>query len=669
MNTETKASVTSPDLYSTFIIHDVGASSLLRTGNVMPDAALGHEREMFITSSIVCEETDEEFNQETGENTQVTIIISDTSAADKNGGVSLIPSHTHLDANPAPWSDPHFLRRCLKQCLKLTFPDKTDVCCFLCPDTCKSFIGLRKHLRETHNLSHGITQLPNLPAECISETAKEIRKLDCKCSAFICATCEVTFPHLLRLVQHVLLDHPTRCGDFTFFAEQQQKSCLEKCPRCTVLDKLCRVDYDLFVRVLLECMECCDEECRTLLLSWPLAHYAEPCEWCAKEEDKAKEHPGDSPGTHGAEREVVCYRIKQEHFDKFSQKSVTSECICPLMKCPECPKTVANYADLRKHVRQNNHSNWHDLRLMWEKYKTIKENCPVCPKHSYHMYILCPHCPHLDFDSERDAQTHMNFHHNTQDGDKLHGVCTCCNYFLCLKCNTSYPTPQSLHRHMRQMQHETPENLAAIPAMIQDSIRSREGCSHCSLQGSLIASVSLQKEEKCSCRWAECSTCKTSFRRVGGLLDHTLRAKHPMSARDIRKEREKLASSMITCQRCCIETNKYCALCHHKENFMYTHLRTFHQDCQIMLLRDDCGNVLEEHHAGGSDCRHLARYECSVCNVCHPRVNDLLCHVRRQHPQCHFTLVCLNLNEDRQQVKNLTGCENLMLLSVVDKKL
>ncbi|MPC18852.1 hypothetical protein E2C01_011747 [Portunus trituberculatus] len=669
MNTKTKTSITSPELYSPFIIHNVGASSLFSAGDVMPDVPLGHRGEMFITSSIVCEELDEELNQETGENTQVTIIISDSSATDKNG-VSLTPSHTLLGASPAPWSDPFFLRRCLEQCLKLTTPERIDVCCFLCSETCKSFSGLKKHLRESHNLSHSITQLPNLPAECISEIAKEIKKLECKCLVFVCPTCEVTFRHLLKLVQHVLLDHPTRCGDFTFFAEQQQKSHLEKCQRCMILDKLCHVDYDLFVRVLLECVECCDEECRALLLSWPLAHYAEPCEWCAKEEED-KEHSGDSPSTHGTEREVVCYRIKLEHSDKLSQKSA-SECICPLMKCPECPKTLANYADLRKHVRQNNHSSWHDLRLIWEKYKTIKENCPVCPKHSYHKYILCPHCPHLNFESERDAQTHMNSHHNTQAGNKLHGVCTCPNYFLCLKCNTSYPTPQSLHWHMRQMQHETPENLAAIPAMIQDNIGSREGCPHCSLQGFLSASGSLQREEKCSCRWAECSTCKTSFKRVGGLLDHILRAKHPMSARDIRKERQKVASSMITCQRCCIEANKYCVLCHHKENFMYTHLRTLHQDCQIMLLRDHCGNVLEEHHQhhmGSSVSRGPARYQCSVCHVCHPRVSELLCHVRHQHPHCHFTLLCLDLSEDIRQVKDLAGHDHLMLLSVVDKKL
>ena len=665
---KTKTLVTPPDLYSNLVYHHVDANTLHNNVDVMQKAALGHEGEKRCINSIVCEEIYEELNHGADEDTQVTIIISDTSLAAKNCKVSFSPPDTRLAVNSIPSSDPCNFRRCLEQCLNLASSQKFDVCCFLCSETYMSFIDLREHLRQAHNLSHGVNRLSNLPSECIIQIAKEIKKLECKCTAFICATCGVTYHYLLQLMQHVLLDHPTHYGDFPFFTEQQQRKYLEKCQRCTVLDKMCHIDYDLFVRVLLDCVECCDEDCRTLLLSWPLAHCSEPCEWCAEESEGA-EHTGNKAGTHGAEREVVCYRIKQKYLHKYSQESRILKCICPLMKCPECPKTVANYADLRRHVRQTSHSNWHDLRLMWEKYKIIKENCPVCLKHSYHSYILCPHCPHLAFESERDAQTHMDSQHNTQTGDKFHALCTCPNYFLCLKCNTSYPTPQRLHQHMRQMRHETPENLTAIPNMIKESIKGRKGCPRCSLQHSRDVTGSQEKEQECSCRWAECSTCKISFKKVSGLLDHTQRAKHPMSAKDIRKEREKLASSVTICQKCCIEANKFCMLCHQRENFMYTHLRTLHQDCQIMLLRDDCGNLLEEHHVESWDCGRLARYECSVCLICYPRVNKLLCHVRRQHPQCFFILVCLDLSEDVKQVKDFDGRQELMVLNVVDKKL
>lgn len=667
MDTEIRTLVTSQELHSTFNVQHVNASTLHSIDTRMPETALNHEEKTCINSSIVCEEVYEELDQEADENALVTIVISDLSVATKNVAESLNPPDTQDVEKFTPLIDPCHFRRCLEQCLKLAMSDETEVCCFLCPETYTSFVDLRKHFRQTHKLTHSVAQPLNMPIKCITKIAKEVKQLECKCTTFMCAVCEVTHRDVLRLVQHVLLDHPTRYGDFPFFTEQQQRSSLEKCKRCAILDKLCHIDYDLFVRVLLNCVDCSDEDCKTLLLSWPLAHCSEPCEWCAEESEG--EGAGNTASTHGKEREVVCFRIKQKHSNKISQRTETSKCICPLIKCPECPQTVASYADLRKHVRQNNHGSWHDLRLVWEKYKVIKENCPVCSKHSYHNYILCPHCPQLVFESEKAAQTHMDSQHNTHDGEELPAVCTCPSHFLCLKCNTSYPTPQSLHSHMRQKQHETPENLAAIPAMIKRSIDGRKGCPRCSLQDSHKASGSQKKEEKCSCRWAKCSTCKTSFRRVSGLLDHTLRAKHPMSAKDIRKEREKLASSVTVCQRCCIEARKFCMLCHRKENFMYSHLKTRHQDSQIMLLRDDCGNLLEEHHTESWDGKHLARYECSVCRVCYTRFNELWCHVRQQHPRCYFTVMCLDLSEDVCQVKDFVSHDEFMVLNVIDKLL
>lgn len=621
---------------------------------------------LWADSSIVCEEIYEELDLES-EETHVTIIISDTSTTSGNEP-SLRPTATHSTFSMVPLDNTVHLRNSLRECLKLASCHGSEACCFLCTESYMSFTDLKKHFIEDHNLTQNIAQLSNVPSEHIMQVAKEIRHLDCSCTEFVCKSCEGKFSTILELMEHVLLHHPTTFGNFQFFTALQKRG-LKKCQRCTILEKLCLIDYDLFVRVLIDSTNSSDENCKVLLKSWPLADCSEPCICCAEEgEPEEFRHCELTDQTSAIKREVVCYRIKQARMKKKrSQKAKASMCICPILKCPDCPTTVANYPDLCKHIRLNGHSSWRDMKILWDKYKIIKENCPICPKYSYHCYILCPHCPELAFESEKAAQAHMDSHQKGQTRNKAAPECTCPNYFLCLKCNSSYPTPQSLHHHQQQMQHTTEENLVAIPAMIQRSTKGRRECARCSLDDSgNMPGVYLEQE--CSCRWVECSICKTSFRKVSSLLDHKNKDNHAMSATDIRKEKEKLASSVKTCPRCSIEVEKYCMLCHQREAFLPTHLRTRHQDHQIMLLRNDSGVFLEEVHTTGWDKGRLARYECSVCLLRFSFPTRLRHHVRQQHSHCYFVLFCLDLSNDILQVKDFAAHEELMILNIVSNK-
>lgn len=667
MTTENSAIFTPLESDGTYVIypcdintwHDIKAQEATISPAACDGATLRPE------SSIVCEEIYEELNLEKEESC-VTIIISDTCTTSGNDETSLGAPATNVTLSSVASDSAIHVQRSLRECLKLASSHGTEACCFLCPETYTSFTDLKKHFIAAHNLTQTIAQLTHVPSEYILLVAKEIKNLKCSCTTFICTTCKGNFSDILKLMQHVLLDHPATFGSFPFFTEQQYSDA-RICQQCTILKKLCHIDYDLFVKVLLDCRDCLDENCELLLKSWPLADCSEPCTWCAEEvEPEEARHSELTDGTPTVKREVVCYKIKQA-LKKCSKKGKASTCICPILKCPECPKTVANYADLCRHIRLSCHSTWHDMKILWDKYKIIKENCPVCPKYSYHCYILCPHCPHQTFESEKAAQAHMDSQHKAQTRNETVLACTCPNYYVCLKCSTSYPTPQSLYCHLQLMQHSTEENLAAIPAMIQRSIKSREGCPRCALEDS-SNTPSLYQEEECSCKWVECSICKISFRKVSSLRDHKDRDKHVMSATDIRKEKQKLASSVKTCHRCCSEVEKYCMLCHERETFLHTHLRTRHQDCQIMLLRNNSGTYLEEVHTSGWDKGRQARYECSVCLLRFSFFNKLRHHVRQQHPHCYFTLLCLDLSNDVLQVKDFAAHEELMVLNVISKR-
>lgn len=622
------------------------------------------EPTMCANSTIICEEIYEEPDLGT-EDSHVTIIIHDTSTTDENYCSSLEPSDMYFTLSSGPPVDADHIRRSLRECLRLASDQETEVQCFLCPETYQSFANLKKHFTETHDLTQSITHLANIPSEYITLMAKEVKHLECSCTGFFCKTCNTKFTHILPLMQHVLVNHPTTYGSFPFFMEKQ-KGVLKKCQQCTILEKLCYIDYDLFLRILFDQSESSDESCKVLLTTWPLANNSEPCLWCAEEGEQGEVGLSELPDISSiAKREVVCYRIKQGLKKKCLQKARAPVCICPILKCPDCPKTVANYADLCKHIRVNGHSSWQDMRILWDKYKIIKENCPVCPKYLYHCYIVCPHCPQVALGSEKAAQAHMDSEHKNQAKNKAAPLCSCPNSYTCLKCSTSHPTPQRLYHHLQKKQHVTEENLAAIPAMIQRTIKNKRECPRCSLSDSGNTSDSCQKEE-CSCRWVQCSTCKTSFRKVSSFLDHIDKVKHIMSASDIKKEKEKLASSVKTCRRCCIEVDRCCVLCHQREHFLGTHMKTYHQDHQIMLLNDS-GTFVEEPYTKEWDRGRLARYQCSECLLCFPSINKLRHHVRLQHPHRYFILFCLDLSGDVLQVKDFAAHEELMVLNIVTK--
>ncbi|XP_069957955.1 uncharacterized protein [Cherax quadricarinatus] len=287
-----------------------------------------------------------------------------------------------------------------------------EVNCFMCSNTFSSYYKLRDHLIKDHSLKINANMLSDPGSEYLHIIVKHLKVLNCNCAHYECKKCKETFQQRLVLLHHILSHHPQFYSTFSFFPFHSVACYTISCPQCAILEKLCTINYLLFIKVLLE-IENCQKDKYTLLLDWcpsvkPVRHNVE----CLSEEPHKKAELLDS----SRDGKVVCYCITQQtHSGKIvprvkKMKHSVSECICPLLKCPTCPKTTATFGSLRKHIRLNNHNNW-NMKLLWRKYKIIKENCSACGRFPYLDYILCPHCPHISFEDEEAAEAHMDSLH------------------------------------------------------------------------------------------------------------------------------------------------------------------------------------------------------------------------------------------------------------------
>lgn len=661
----------------------------------------GEETTVFSDSPVIVMKDVEE-DLET-DDTLVTITIFENGSDDSKRNMEVERSSALQILPISPSSKyPFDLKSCFQQCLKLVSMDctcekvinasssrvavaglnKTKVCptcclqmnCFMCLNTYSSYIDLKEHFIKDHSLQHNANKLSNPSSEYVEIVSMQLEMLDCSCTDFECEQCKLTFKQRLPLVHHSLLDHPHFYPTFSFSA-QPGGLYGSSCPQCTVLEKLCDINYYLFIKVLLK-IEGCSDEVHAQLLQWcpsgePFKNNVE-CESKNSNEDSYQEGLLDNVG----DTEVVCYSVMQQtHFGKIVHdmekgKHVESvECICPILKCPDCPKTTTTFGDLRKHVRLNDHNNWNKMRLLWKKYKAIKENCPSCHRFSYTSYVLCPHCPHLSFEDEDEAKAHMDSLHQrhvSESRTETMLTCTCSKLFLCMICETYYRTPQGLHHHMRRLGHETRENFDAIPRMIKERIEDKRKCARCSLFTSSKALVvrSDEDQEQCSCKWAVCNMCGNSYKKISVLIDHMRKMKHPVDLEYIERERKKLNASFKSCQKCNSMEDRYCIFCNTRENFIYHHIRTHHQDQQILVLNGKNYELKDEYDIICEN-KDFAKYECSICLKRFLHTTTLRHHVRKIHPDCYFTLQCLDLSTDTLKMENFAIRKEIRVLAIV----
>lgn len=579
------------------------------------------------------------------------------------------------------------MRRCLEQCLQLAdfesnckirtvsiYEEKnkeklqkkaTQFTCFVCSKSFEVFSQLKDHLVGEHFLTFWRTEESCQTSKFVEILSDELKSAECKCCEFICQECKVKFSKRFLLLKHTSESH---CRIFSpqLLQDGQQRKIDDFCNQCIILQKLWVIDYTLFITVLKHIEEISSEQFTDLL------HCDRLKESCAKtQEVRSKNVVGqeskerctlmseEETMSANEEFEIHCYCVLQPNC-KVPQYT---ECVCPMLKCPECPQTVCNFSELRRHTRLNNHNNSNAMRLLWNNYKYFKKHCPVCRDFVYHNYIMCPHCPHLHFEEEDKASNHMDIvHGRTAVGEDL--TCTCTNFFLCLTCQKYYRTPQGLHHHMRRLGHETPENFEAIPKMIKDKLAQRKKCPHCSLLTSSVASDTEECEDQpdCTCKWAVCKTCGNSYRKVSSLLSHMKKMGHQSNDKYIQSEREKVTSSFKACLRCNSNDDRFCIFCNKRENFVYHHIRTHHQDQLIMLLSDENMMTIDEYQVNN------LKYECSICLRRFLHTPTLRCHVRKVHPHHYFTLQCLSLENDNLTVNDFAVREKIRVIGAVPSK-
>nr|XP_045583881.1 uncharacterized protein LOC123746407 [Procambarus clarkii] len=597
----------------------------------------------------------------------------------------------HSTNNSPSFRYPIALKDCFLQCLKfiqagctcerenlISQENKTkinscptccsEVSCFLCSDTFSCY-HLKNHMMKNHAVKINNNMLSNPDSDFLDIVSEHLKMLDCNCAHYECGRCKLTFRLRIDLLHHILLDHRRFYSPYSLHSDGHLAI---NCPQCAILGKLSIVNYYLFIKVLLR-MEKCPEEKYTLLLEWcPPNVSLKNAIVCVNEES----HAESQLSTCDRAGEVMCYTILQKAQSgkrtpriKRKKSSESNDCICPLLKCPDCPKTTTNLGDLRKHVRLNNHNNWNSIRELWRKYKIIKENCPACEKFQYLDYILCPHCPHIHFDDEEAADTHMNLLHRGNVGKsaiKTDTGCTCAKQFLCMTCDKYFCTPQGLHHHMRRLGHETRANFDALPGMIKTRIKDKKKCPRCSLFiSSKSQTVGSEEEpEECSCEWAVCNTCGNSYKKICVLLDHMRKMDHPVNIEYIEKERKKLISAFKGCQKCNNMEDRYCIFCNTRQNFIYHHMKTHHHDQQLMVLNGNNCELLDEYDLDNIE-RDIAKYECSVCLKRFLHSTTLRNHVRKVHPDCYFTLHCIDLSGDTLKMEDFASRKEIKVLAIV----
>ncbi|XP_042241146.1 uncharacterized protein LOC121878791 [Homarus americanus] len=640
------------------------------------------------------------------DDTLVTITISEVNegGGESNMKVDCSPP-VHITGGSASGC-PIDLQSCFEQCLKFISADCTcgmkrslsssqvsvtglneatgcpaccsEVTCLLCSHTFSSYFNLKDHFLKDHSLSDSAHEVSNPSSEFIAIVSQQLKILNCSCNDYECDHCKTTFKKLLNLLHHVLIDHPDFYSSFPFFAAQRKGNRAVSCPRCAILDKLCVVNYYLFIRVLMVIESCSEEACAPLLQWCPAG---ESLRSTKEYESKLINEESHQGGQYlDDDTEVVCYSIQQESRSgkglrgvKKTKYAKASKCICPLLKCPECPKTTANFGDLRKHARINDHNVWNKMKLLWKKYKIIKEHCTACSGYSYLSYIFCPHCPHMSFEDEDAAQGHMDSLHGggtNRSALKTDLACTCTKQFLCMKCDTYYRTPQGLHHHMRRLGHETRENFDAIPRMIRKKMEDKKKCPRCSLFMSSKARVTTDEDqENCSCKWAVCSTCGNSYKKISVLLDHMTKMEHPIDEEYIESEKKKLITSFKNCQKCSSMEDRYCIFCNTRQNFIYHHMRTHHQDQLIFLSSGENCELFDEYDLNSGDLsnkiRDIAKYECSICFKSFLHTTTLRRHVSKIHPDCYYTLQCKDLSTDKLKMEDFASQREIKVLATV----
>ncbi|XP_071549439.1 uncharacterized protein [Panulirus ornatus] len=681
--------VTSPSNNSKNYIKDVDEAKV---------AIVNNEETRLLSSSPVIIMKDIEDDMETND-MLVTITIFENGTDDRERQTE--PALQNMPVSPSS-RYPFDLKSCFQQCLKFIYMNctcekitnpssevtmgglnNTRICpscclnmnCFLCSETFSSYTNLKEHFIKDHSLQHSANKLSNPSPDYVERVSMQLQMLDCSCTDFKCKQCKVTFQQRLLLLHHILLDHPHFYPPFSF-STQSDVFFGNNCSQCSILEKLCVVNYYMFIKVLLK-IEVCSDEIYAPLLQW--CPSGEPFKSAVDYESKninEDSYQEDLLFDNTGDTKVVCYSfLQQTHFGKTVHdmekgKHVRSaECICPLLKCPDCPKTAATFGDLRKHVRLNDHNNWSKMRLLWKKYKAVKENCPSCHKYFYTSYVLCPHCPHLSFEDEDTAKTHMDSLHQGHVSEFRSETvlkCTCSKLFLCMVCKTYYRTPQGLHHHMRRLRHETRENFDAIPRMIKERMEDKRKCARCSLFVSSKVNVvrSDEDQEQCSCKWAVCNMCGNSYKKISVLIDHMRKMKHPVNLEYIEHERKKLNASFKSCQKCNSMEDRYCIFCNTRENFIYHHIKTHHQDLQILLLNARNYELKDEYDIICEN-RDFAKYECSVCSKRFLHTTTLRQHVRKIHPNCYFTLQCLDLSNDTLKMETFATRKKIRVLAIV----
>ncbi|XP_042861695.1 uncharacterized protein LOC122250176 [Penaeus japonicus] len=578
------------------------------------------------------------------------------------------------------------MRKCLEQCLQLlelensyemkTFSfnedssrqkllnNATKLTCFLCSESFEIFAQLKDHLIEKHFLKIWRNEESCQNSKFVKILCDELKNIDCKCSEFICQECKAKFSNRVLLLKH-MSESLCRVYSPQLPQDDWKRKIDGFCNQCIILQKLWIIDYALFITVLKHLDYISSEQYTALLHCYP------PKEPIRKSQEINSSNGEKSKDLYtimleeetvnaNEEFEIHCYCILQPE----CRSPEYTACVCPMLKCPKCPQTACNFSELRRHTRLNNHNNYNAMRLIWNNYKYFKKNCPSCKDFVYHNYILCPHCPHLHFEEEDKASNHMDIVHGRTAAGEEDLTCTCTNVFLCLTCQKYYRTPQGLHHHMRRLGHETAENFEAIPKMIKEKLAQRKKCPHCSLLTSSACSEAEECEEQpdCTCKWAVCKTCGNSYRKVSSLLSHMKKMGHQINDKYIQSEREKVAASFKACLKCNSNDDRFCIFCNKRENFVYHHIRTHHQDQLIMLLSDENMMNVDEYQANS------LKYECSICLRRFSHTPTLRCHVRKVHPHHYFTLQCLNLESDGLTMNDFAVRDKIRVIGAVPLK-
>lgn len=137
---------------------------------------------------------------------------------------------------------------------------------------------------------------------------------------------------------------------------------------------------------------------------------------------------------------------------------------------------------------------------------------------------------------------------------------------------------------------------------------------------------------------------------------------HQSNDKYIQSEREKVTSSFKACLRCNSNDDRFCIFCNKRENFVYHHIRTHHQDQLIMLLSDENMMTIDEYQVNN------LKYECSICLRRFLHTPTLRCHVRKVHPHHYFTLQCLSLENDNLTVNDFAVREKIRVIGAVPSK-